>query len=1148
MPTLFDSLDGALEGINVSVAVDGEAAKIVSLVETIAKLIDNPPDEFGDYLAAIAELDLPDFNVGGDLTANFGAIRDAIPSDLSDLTAPILEALTELEGSGQNSVTETLQPAIDAINNLIILFDGDLTCGILTADSTADAGGDSDDGSGDGSGSDGGSGGSGGSGDSAAGASTEVVAQADIDSAKAAIALLPEPLNVDSLLTWVNDWSGQFEIPYVSVRAVPYLDQIRDPLSSLVSWKDMDAAGMVGQFAATIDALTGVVETRGSGYFNALFGDINTQVAQLQLPQLQTISTDIATALGNIRNAVTSGDISAIDADLASINSALALYATIQNDFELNIRAPLDDAIGHLEKLPVEIDNRISQLIALLQPRTVFGNLESDSINAPALADDGLDALEAMLQQIHGALDRILNSIDISAVVDPLTEPLETAQSSVAAIDQQLVMLTLEVKQKFAQAQQVLAAIDTSNVVAEAEALINNFTNQLSAALTTAFEPVRQAIQAIVDGIGDAIDGLDPEQIKTEIQNAIQAITAVFEDPAIQDALNELRKLNDLAQRLDEIRFTPVTDKVVEGVDEIKDALASIDRSALTPPLPDMLDTALDVLPKSLEPVTDPLVDELGNLIEAGPITVLQEIKDIPAELFDQIRQYDPETLIGDTLSKPYNDMLAQVEGFIPSQLLQQLDREFETLKQRITDNVRPGLALVPLIELHEAIAADMAKLKPGDLIEPLDQRIQQVTGTMAGALPVGDLFDGLDRVIDRATSYVNLGGQVVEVLEALAAKLGGFGDAPAQLEAWLDGIFGKITAGTDITPLQAPLQALADAIENTQSAQLQAALNAQLNPLSVSLAGTDAAAQLTAIVQAHAGISRSAVDALPSSSQKTDLIALLDGFDPTATAFSAPLQQLARLKRAVVNVEANLSVTFNGWDAKYHTTGGVLAGFNRADATLADIVTMIREAVEPQFAAPILAVLSRIQPAMQIIGRFITALTTIVGELQAKVDELLAAPAALSDLGDTVQNLIDTIAGINLNFLQDSVNALYDDVREQFNNLSPRPLQQVLDDRFETLMNEVGFSAIIPPETLADLDADFIQLVDQLRQLNPDTVLVEPLQTEFEETILPLVEAFDLTPFIEALIARLEPLEDELRVELERVDTAYQQMLAAAP
>jgi len=65
---------------------------------------------------------------------------------------------------------------------------------------------------------------------------------------------------------------------------------------------------------------------------------------------------------------------------------------------------------------------------------------------------------------------------------------------------------------------------------------------------------------------------------------------------------------------------------------------------------------------------------------------------------------------------------------------------------------------------------------------------------------------------------------------------------------------------------------------------------------------------------------------------------------------------------------------------------------------------------------------------------------------------------------------------------------------------------------------------------------------------LDPELLIIQPLEDTYKEQVLPLVDVLDIGDVLQVLLDRLDSLPDELKEELQRVDTAYQDMLAAAP
>ena len=72
--------------------------------------------------------------------------------------------------------------------------------------------------------------------------------------------------------------------------------------------------------------------------------------------------------------------------------------------------------------------------------------------------------------------------------------------------------------------------------------------------------------------------------------------------------------------------------------------------------------------------------------------------------------------------------------------------------------------------------------------------------------------------------------------------------------------------------------------------------------------------------------------------------------------------------------------------------------------------------------------------------------------------------------------------------------------------------------------------------------------MIDKLRALDPGDLVEDALQPIWDETVLPLLDAFDLTPVFAALIDFLESLKGELSGGLDQVNTAYQSLIALRP
>lgn len=1150
MPTLFEQLDGVLGDIDISVTVDGELQKWVTFGETLAQLIDNPPDELSDYLSVLSEFELPEFDAANDVISTFNQIKNLIPDDIGDLNGDVMESLGELETSAISELDGLLEPLVKVITALQTLLQGDPTCGIIEGFLSSPEASPPETDDGEAPGGDGG--GEGGDEEAPtpepATTPTEQFSDQQVDDAKAMIDMLPEPLTVSAILPWLSDFWGNQPIPYNLLRAVPILDDIRGPLVTVSQWQSLSGDQILAQFAGTINQLAQLIANNSQIPVTDLVSAIDTELGGVNLIGLRADLDSLLSNLQTIQTAVDGADISGIAPNISAINTVLSSLQAHHTNWQTNHQVLLNQLLASVSQLPDELCDRLSELLSLLQPRPALADLfDVDNPLTPALVAPDDNPLQPIFDDLENFLMALLDAIDVSEIVDAVNEPLQTVTNSVGDINESLVGVTLEVKGRLDSLNGALDAVDLASLQADLLQAINDFTAQLTNELNSLFAPVREALEAIVTELDGLLDNFDPAVIQDAINDVIGLITSVFEDPNVKSALEQIGKLNELADNIESLSFTPLTDTVIDGIEAIDSALDDVGDD-LSPPLSDMLDTAMSVLPRDLEPITDPLIARLGEIVEEGPVEFIEQIKEVPERVFNQISEFDPEALIGDSLSEPFNEILDKAEQFNPADLLEELEGEFDKLKEQLKNSGNPGQVLEPLVDIHRQVAQSLAQLTPGDFIEPLDQQIQSIGNTITEHVQIDEFLLPLSDVISTIRRQTDTLTKGLDVVNHLLSKLGNLGDPSQQIDDWLDALFDLIPDSLDITPIQAPLAALANAIDQSKSAAMQTLVTDQLAILSDQLDDLQPATALSQWVQQLAAIPRSSVEALPDSAEKTQLLDLLDQINPTDPILSGPINQYGQLQAAVADALQDINSKLTHWDQRFHPANGLLDQFNLPGADLTQIKTLLREAIDRQLGWPLKSLFEKIRTFLQMLESFTGLLQTLLDQLNARIEELLSVPESILDLGDSLQGIVDTIGTINLDFLQESINEIFDTVRDKFNALNPAPLKGAVDDAFAEAIDAVSFDLVVPADSLNTLNDTFDEVLNKLRTLDPTSLLVEPLQTAFDEEIQPIIESLDITPLFDAIIGRLQSLDEELKDEMGRVNTAYQAMLASAP
>ncbi|MDX1695406.1 MAG: hypothetical protein R3208_16710 [Ketobacteraceae bacterium] len=1139
MSNLLNLITDALGDIDVSAAVSGEAGNLANIGNTLAQLTEGKPDALGDFVESIAEIEMPGFDFADDLMTEVGNIRELIPADIGEVLHPINDALENIDSSLGDGLGEIVTPLLNAFRAIDRVIHTDFSFAQGTA---GDGGGD---------------------GDAAAASAPVGLVSSDPDTQVDPVRLeafqsvldeLPADPTVGNLLEWFNSavTIGRGDMVEQALRHIPFLDDVRAPLNTVLTWKDLSTGDFETHINQTLQTLQQAIINNCQGWMQAQLQQLADIIATLDTTQLQTVVSQIRDQLEAIRTHIANGtlDDAALTLIENELNPLIAQRDALVQQFLDHVKTDLDQQLKKLEVIPALLEEKMSALILLLQPpASSFSNSEFP----PAMpAPTAFTGLEGLLSQYQTVFENLINALDISEITDTFAEPAEAIEQAVDEIDQAITMVTLEITQRLNQVRDAIAALDVANVVDNAETAITDYTGQIVGSLTAAFSQVRDAIEAIAVQITAVVSTFNPASIVSEIEDGIDALGTVLQSPEVTSVLDVLEKLKSIADRLDRVSFTPVTDTVVGSIDEMTAAVQGLG-SNLDDPLKGLLSEALDALPDDLHPVTDPLVDGLGDLIDAGPVPLLQAIKDVPQEILDAIKGFEPGELIGDTLSEPFQNIISEIQAFEPDQLLDPVSSELDNFKNRVRENANPAQLFDPLIEVHEQVLQDMQGFNPGEIIAPLNQALTDAIKQVTDAIPVDDIFDEIQAVISDIQRILGADGvadSIIELIQALRSYLTPFVDATEsvsdQIQTWLDDALAVIDS-IDVSGLQTAFNDLNTTIDATQAAALQSLYDTTLDPVNTALKDVlKPRTLMTALVRSRNQL-RGSLDGLDAAlSARIDTI-LLD-VNPTAPDFSSVFNTYNRTITVMNNTREDLQSTLSAWDATYHQLDGVLASYRQVPASPQELKDWIITTLDGQLIRPLQSIFEKFAPTARLLDAFIGPLVDLVNALRGTVNDILAAPTAIVDVADSLEQIRDRLQEIDLDFISDSIDDIYDEVKTQFRGLDPRGLKNAVNEAFESIIGLIDIDQVIPVGALNATDDELDNALEALRQLDPQVLITEVIEPKFDEILAPFLSALDLTPALTALSDRLSQVEEELRVEMDRVNESYQQFTNAVP
>ncbi len=523
----------------------------------------------------------------------------------------------------------------------------------------------------------------------------------------------------------------------------------------------------------------------------------------------------------------------------------------------------------------------------------------------------------------------------------------------------------------------------------------------------------------------------------------------------------------------------------------------------------------------------------------------MEVAKQQPEIVLAQVRGFEPAALLGGAISGPYQNLLQQMDAFQPSQLLNAAGAELETLKDRLRDNANPGQLFAPLEPLFADLLAAFDQLQPEAVVGPLETAIQGAISAILDALPVDETFEQLDRVLGQVESAAQAGNDTIALLQRVTDMLNGLANPRQQMDAWIDSILTNLDSISDASSLQPALDAVEAALDAAKATALTdryqaASLQTVLDTLTPQ-------ERLIKIVQAYHGVPRPALEALPASPEKAAILAVLNRFDPMDPIFTAPYQKPAELQAALTQAAQQLETMLNDWDSRYHDVGP-LAALRDLQLTPDNLRQWVREALDAKAGRPIVALLSLAAPLSQLFGTLLARLQALTSAINTKLTALVLGPDSLGGIRDEIQELINKLQNFNLDFLTQSLGDIFADLRGKLEAIGPAALRQIVEAAFEEMLASLQIGLLISAADLAELDSDYQTVIDKLKALDPEKLVVEVVQPEFEERIIPLIAVFDPSAALDVLFDRLAGVEEELRAEMARVNEAYQRMRDAVP
>ena len=367
--------------------------------------------------------------------------------------------------------------------------------------------------------------------------------------------------------------------------------------------------------------MRGFVSDSLDAAFGTLAADAQAAVTQLNAAPLVTAADALVTHLNAIRDAVAAADVSTTGPHVTAINAALDQLAAAT----LPDLAPLK---ARLAILPRDLHDQVGHVESMLGPPGVAPlSFPGDDPLAPVAAEI-VSEINGVLSPAIGWLQDVAAKLDLSALADPIHTAADAVDDAVGEVEHALLAVTTEVQQLFAQLEGLLDAVDTAAITDALKAALDQFSTAVTTQLNALFAPVKDILAEAIGALDSAVSGFDPATVVGALQDLIDQLAGVLDDPAITAARDQIESAFATAeQQLGALSFAPVTDQVLSAIDTITTALKALDPSLLSGPAQLALQGAMALLPDDLDPLTDPLLDDFQALVDSGPGALVEQVR-----------------------------------------------------------------------------------------------------------------------------------------------------------------------------------------------------------------------------------------------------------------------------------------------------------------------------------------------------------------------------------------------------------------------------------------------------------------------------------------------------------------------------------------
>ncbi|GCL56563.1 hypothetical protein NIES3806_39250 [Microcystis aeruginosa NIES-3806] len=843
--------------------------------------------------------------------------------------------------------------------------------------------------------------------------------------------------------------------------------------------------------------------------------------------------------------------------DLNQIKTYLTVLETQVSRVELigtNITNETQSALEKLEsfdgsKFFEKWSDRLKTDLIRISPETP--SALSETLGQMQKLVDGLEigAVQSEIARIGQQLDQVPGKVNFSSVPKKMEAIANQITSTVDTVDQGLVKVATFLSNLVKELGDLIGSVNLPELLEKVQNQFRELSSKVKGLLSKV-EVIPNTIEGLVEKLGTQVEGINLEALKEKIAEFFGEITSVLNDPQIQYIRTSAQQgIEAIAENLSSLSLKPVFERVLSEMADVKTKLATVNVSQLNDLLKKALKLALDELRKIdfAQDVADKLKEEFHKILEncTGLIKPLQEKYQ---EIVAQIKQFAPGTLIAGKLAPSFQKLVAELEEFEPSKLLTPLKDLYDLLLNKL-NVLSPKALLSPLSTCYNNLMDCLRSLSPQDLITPLNNLLSQFTSLLDRLKIEEFIFQANSNFSKIKTLIGNVSpGQALQnsnfwqklkQLQSQGKNL--LENGEKQIEQCLEDLIKLVPSQTldTLTSLLDQLQQMRAIIDNQMThpaVQRLQEIAASLKEQSFAKGVTELTKRWLAEKQRFNGITPppELVEDYNQLKAKLQLLSPIQVLGEATTKVERFTTRLSAVQTELTLGQQNLSNLLTPYQDK-------LFAILPQQATTA--VDFLRYSFAWQIGRPGRKLLGTLKQKLAQLDQLFIAIEAIALRFKVPLQALTAIPGSISE---SLLEIKKKITALNFDFLQDELQAVIDKVINQLDSLNPDILLDDLEEVYQNLINTI--KGLYPTAAVEELDAIYKNIVlEKLKALHPQETIAKPLDNEYQK-IRELQEQLNLDKIFDALIGKLDTIEQELDDGLKQTATAFNQLLQALP